>query len=643
MEVDLKEVEEVLDDEEVIFVPDYRHIRAFLKGLRPVRRITVSEWAEAYRVLGHGVSNISGPWRNEVTPYLVPIMDALSVFSSYKEVWFMKGTQIGATSVAENFIGYCMHITPAPILNMFPTVAVAKRNSKRRIAPLIDDSPALRAIVSPAKSRDGSNTVLEKEFPGGNILLCGANSPSDLRSVNIRFCVFDEIDEYPMDLADQGDPIEIAKKRTSSYDSNKKMLFISTPTTKGNSHIERGFLKTDQNSLHVPCPHCNFYQELVFEQFRFEKGNPAGVYYECIECKKEIHNHHKNYMLPRSIPVPKCPEKASPDVIGFHVPAFYSPVGFYSWATMAKDYEEALEDPIKMKTFVQTTMGLPYEEDGDQPPYKMLYQRAVTSDYGVNQIPDEVCFLTAGMDVQKDRIEIEIVGWGKARRSWSIDFIQLLGDPDKPEVWQQLLLLLSRTWIRETDGLVFGISMSCIDSGYATNAVYEFSLRMGQTRIMPVKGVDTQVTPISSPKAVYIKRDGKKSQSLYLINVNVDYYKTAIYSHLGLMQEEQYGRLGPPLFCHFPNNYQEEHFKRLTAERKIFTANKKPEWKKVYVRNEQLDCRVYASAAATLFGIERFSDADFDRMSGSVKKQERKQVEKKPQSRLPNLGGLPGL
>ncbi len=629
------------------FIPDYRVIKPFLKGLKPIRRITVSEWAEAYRVLGRGVSNMAGPWRNSVTPYLVDVMDALSVFAPYKEVVFMKGTQIGATSVAENFIGYCMHITPAPIMNMFPTVSVAKRNSKRRIAPLISDSPALNSIVSPAKSRDGGNTVLEKEFPGGSILLCGANSPSDLRSVNIRFVVFDEIDEYPSDLAEQGDPIEIGKKRTSSYDSNKKILYISTPKTKGNSHIEKAFLDTDQNYLHVPCPHCEGYQQLVFEQFRFEVGNPDAVYYECVYCGKEIHNHHKSYMLKKGKWQPKVPEKVSDKKIGFHLSAFYSPVGFYSWATMAKDYEMAKDDPIKMKTFVQTTLGEAYEEDGDQPPFQQLFERNINSPYQENEVPGDVCFLTAGIDVQKDRIEVEVVGWGKGKRSYSICFRQYLGKPEEAGVWRELSQMLSETWVRVSDGLLFGLSFTLIDSGYSTNEVYAFALRMGLSRILPVKGQETQVTPISTPKAVYIKRDGKKSEALKLITVNTSYYKSALYAHLGLRRDDTTGENGPPLYCHFPNNYQMEHYKRLTAEKRVSMPGvrgfEREMWKKVYARNEQLDCRVYAMAAATLFGIDRMSDAEYDRMSGVLPPTKVVVKKKDGGNHLPSLGNLPGL
>lgn len=646
--------------EETPFTVDYEMIQPFLNGLKPVRRITVSQWAEAYRILGRSVSNMSGPWRNSVTPYLTTVMDSLSVFCPYKEIVFMKGTQIAATSGGENATGYWMHITPGPILIVFPTIAVAKRNSKRRIKSLIEDSDVLRKIVSPSKSRDGNNTILEKEFAGGSLLLCGANSPNDFRSVNARFCIFDEIDEYPSDLSDQGNPIEIAKKRTASYDTNKKILLISTPTTKGNSHIETAFLETDQNYCYVPCPHCapdtpltkdtfedQFskepglgYQRLVLEQFRFTEGNPAAVFYECLHCKKEIHNHHKSFMLPRWKWIADAPEMSSNTRIGFHLNAFYSPVGMYSWQTMAWDYQQALKDPTKMKTFVQTTLGLPYEAEGDQPKYQSLFERAIASPYSHNEIPDEVCFLTAGADVQKDRIEIEIVGWGKGKRSYSIDYRVLLGNPAENKVWNELSQLLSETWVRQSDGLVFGLTMSLIDEGYSKNEVYAFCLQQGLTRILPSKGMDTQTIPISNPKPVYITRDGKKSEALKHITISTDYFKSAIYAHLQLQRNDETGVNGPELYCHFPKTYQLEHYRRLTAEKKVnapgLRGYEKALWKKEYVRNEQLDCRVYAMAAAELLGLGRFTDLDYDKMSG-------KEQPKAPVIKKKKKGGLPGL
>lgn len=658
-------LEEVLVEEE--FKVDFKQIPSFFNGLKPTRRINPSEWAEAYRHLGPGVSNMPGPWRNNVTPYLVPIMDALGVFQGFKEVVFMKGTQIAATSAGENATGYWMHITPAPILIMFPTISVARRNSKRRIAPLIDDSAVLRKIVSPAKSRDGGNTTLEKDFPGGNILLCGANSPSDLRSVNIRFCIFDEIDEYPQDLEEQGDPIEIAKKRTSTYDTNKKMFYISTPKIKNTSHIEKLFLDTDQHHCYLPCPHCAAdapktklefehcfaktpppgYQKLVLEQFRFTEGNAAAVYYECIHCQKEIHNHHKAFMLPRFLWVPEHPEKSNPEKIGFHLSAFYSPIGFFSWPTMAGDYSKALKDSIKMKTFVQTTLGMPYEEEGTQPAYEKLFERSLNSPYQTEDIPDGVHFLTAGIDIQKDRAEVEIVGWGLGKRSWSISYRQYLGRPEENGLWQQLTGLLSETWVRKSDGVMMGLSMTLIDEGYSKNEVYAFALRMGLSRILPCKGSQSQATPISTPSAVYIKRDGKKSETLKHITISTDFYKSALYAHLNLPRTDETGAEGPESYCHFPNNYVMEHYKRLTIEKKVTTPNSRgfdtSEWvKPPGARNEQLDCRVYATAAATLLGIDRFTEADYLRMSGftPVKKDKPKN---KQGGGLPELGNLPDL
>lgn len=649
--------------------PDYSLIQPFLNGLKPIRRISVSQWADSYRVLGPAVSNNAGQWDTNYTPYLRAPMDALSVFEPYKEVVFMKGARIGATAAGENFLGYCMHITPAPILLMYPTVKVAQRMSKRRIATLISDSPVLKNIVSSPKSRDGSNTILEKDFPGGNILICGANSTSDLKAISVRFFLPDEVDEYPSDLGEQGDIIEMAKVRTFTYDENKKIFYISTPTVKGVSNIEALFEETDQHYYFVPCPHCapnapitphDFkeqfaatpppgYQKLVLEQFEFTIGNAAAVYYRCIHCNKEIHNYHKEFFLPRGKWVPECPAKSSLDKIGFHLNSFYSPIGMYSWKTMADGYQKALKDTLKMKTFVQTTEGKPYEQEGEQPPYMALFQRAVASNYQTNVIPDEVCFLTCGIDVQKDRLELEIVGWGKGKRSYSIDYRIINGRPEEQFVWNELAKVLSETWARESDGFVFGLSMTLIDDGYLTNEVYAFALSQGLSRILPCRGRDTQSIPISAPQPVFLKRDGKKSESLKHVNISTDYFKTALYAQLRLNRTTETGLNGPESYCHFPKNYSEQHYKQLTIERKVTAPGSKgydaAVWKKPPgARNEQLDTRVYAMAAATLFGIDRMTDTDYDKVSGAPTKQA---AIKKPVKRFPNnlppMGGLPDL
>lgn len=658
--------EQVLEAVEPAPAPDYSLIKPFFRGLKPVRRITVSEWAETYRYLGKGVSKFHGWWSNNTTPYLIPIMDCLSVFSHFQKVVFMKGAQIAGTSAAENFIGYIIHISPAPTLVMYPTVSVAERNSKGRIGPLISDSPALRKIVPSTKSRDGNNTILEKQFPGGRIIFTGANSPSDLRSFNAKYVVQDEMDEYPNDLDGQGDPSELATVRTNTYDDDKKIFQLSTPKIKGTSHIQKAFEETDQHYCYLPCPHCAAdapltkrdpesyfksepppgYQQLVLEQFRFTPGRPELVFYECIHCKKEIHNHHKDFMLPRYVWVPSHPEKASKLRIGFHLNAFYSPLGFYSWPTMADRYETALREPNKMITFVQTTLGLPYEQDGEQPKHKELFARWVNSPYSVNQIHPEVCFLTAGIDVQNDRIEMEIVGWGKGKRSYSVDFRVLMGNPRESKVWNDLQAVLNEQWGRESDGFVFGINMAFIDEGHCKNEVYAFCLTQGLSRILPVKGMETQTIPISAPKPVYIMRDGKKDASLHHITINTDFYKTSLYGYLNLFPTDETGELGPVNYCHFPKEYQEEHYRRLVAEKKVSNVNRRgyeqSEWKKTYVRNEQLDCRVYAIAAAEIMGLSRFTDLDYDKMVGKVDAP--KVIKKKPNNRnLPGLGKLPKM
>lgn len=642
-------------------------ISAFLYGLRPIKRIRISEWAQQNRKMPKG-NAINGAFENSVTPYAVAIMDALSVFSSYQEVIFMKGAQVAATTTGENFVGYYMDVSPVPILIMYPTVAVAKRNSKRRIGPMIADTDSLREKVAPAKSRTGGNTILEKEGVGFSLLMVGANSPSDLRSVNICCIVFDEIDEYPTDLEGQGDPIEIGKKRAMTYGDKKKILYISTPTVKGASHIEKEFNETDQNHYYIPCPHCApdapitytnpdlhyadspapGFQKLVLENFVFTPGKPEEVWYRCIHCAGKITNADKHFFLPRGQWVSENPELKNKKRIGFHLPAFYSGVGLYSWEDMATDYDRALKSPTRMKTFVQTIQGLPYEEEGEQPSYQGLFERSVNSGYRTNEIPDEVCFLTAGVDVQNDRIEIEIVGWGKGKRSWSIDYRVLDGRPTEKAVWVELEKILSEIWVRESDGMMFGLNFTLIDEGHVKNSVYLFCLKMGLNRILPCKGSGTQTTPISAPKKVYIRRDGKKSEELQHVTINVDFYKSALYGQLNLPLSDEDKAIGPEMYCHFPNNYELEHYKRLTAEKRITieTVNgfSKQLWKKAssHTRNEQLDTRVYAMAAATLLGIDRFDDEDYDRLIGNNEEKQPK-TPKTPTNNARKLPKLPKL
>jgi phage terminase large subunit GpA-like protein len=578
-------------------------IQGLLDGLRPIPRITVSEWADKYRYLSSISAAEAGKYQTKRTPYMRKIMDCLSANETYRRVVFMKGAQVGATEAGSNFIGYVMHISPAPVMIVQPTDEMVKKLSKGRIDPLIESCAALRERVAEKKSRDSNNTVMQKQFAGGILFLVGANSSVGLSSTPIRYLVLDEVDRYPMDLDGEGSPIDLAIARTRTF-PNKKIFIISTPTVSGMSMIEREFDDTDQNYYYVPCPHCGEMQRLVWEQLRWEEGRPETAIYFCLHCGVGIEERYKPEMFAVGEWRAMSPERSSPEKIGFHLNSLYSPYGWQSWAEIASDFMQAKNNPAKLKVFVNTTMGETWEERGEAPPYKNLYNRRES--YPLNRVPDDVCFLTCGVDVQRDRLELEIAGWCFDKRSYSIDYRVLEGDTAGTKVWDSLAAIVDERWERN-DGVEFPIRLMAVDSGYNTTHVYTFCRRFDASRVIPIKGQDHLGMAIAPPKTVDLTKAGKRIGKLRQWNIGVSFLKSEFYAALRLERDSD-GTF-PPNYCHFPE-YPEHYFRGLTAEEqvvKIIKGYQRYEWKKVYERNEPLDCRIYARAAAVIVGIDRLS------------------------------------
>lgn len=271
---------------------------AFYAGLKPDPLLKVSEWADEFRVLSQTASSEPGKWRTERTPYLKEIMDSLSPSSSVERVIFMKGAQIGGTEAGNNWIFYVIDQTPGPMLVVQPTVEMGKRWSKGRFAPLIDSTPCLKSKVKDPRSRDSGNTVQSKEFPGGMVVITGANSAVGLRSMPVKYLFLDEIDAYSGDSGGEGDPVLLAIARTNTF-KRRKIFLVSTPTVHGISRIEKEFESSDKRYFFVPCPHCNHYQVLKWPQIKWENNDPKTAHYECTECKGKIENHQKTEMLSR--------------------------------------------------------------------------------------------------------------------------------------------------------------------------------------------------------------------------------------------------------------------------------------------------------------------------------------------------------
>src|SRR6056297_1459688 len=591
-------------------------LRAWRRGMRPDPDLTVSQWADQHRKLSSRASVEPGQYRTSRTPYLRDIMDALSPGHPAQRISFMKAAQVGATEAGNNWIGFVIHHAPGPMLAVLPTVEMAKRTSRGRIDPLIEDSPALKERVQPARSRDAGNSMLSKEFPGGILVLTGANSATGLRSMPARYVFLDEVDAYPASADEEGDPVTLAEARTTTFAHRRKVFMVSTPTIRGLSRIEREFEASDQRRYFVPCPHCGHMQWLQFERLRWDKGRPETTAYACEGCEQPIAEHHKTQMLERG-EWRATATSSDPNAIGFHLSALYSPIGWKSWEQIARDWLAAQGSDEMLRAARNTLLGETWVESGDAPEWQRLAERREA--YANAQIPVGGLFLTAGVDVQKDRIEIDVWAWGRGLESWLVDHIVIAGGPDDPACWDKLAALLGRTWTC-ANGAVMVIGKLAIDTGYESAAVYAWARAQGFDQVAPVKGLEgfNRATPVSGPTFVDATIGGKRlRRGARLWSVATATFKTETYRFLRLArptaEELQDGAAFPPGTVHLPGWADTEWIRQLTAEQLVTVRNRrgfaKLEWQKLRERNEALDCRVYARAAAWIAGADRWSEA----------------------------------
>ena len=597
---------------------DWSAIEGLFRGLKPTERLTVWEWADKYRVLTSVSSSEPGPWRTARVPYAKEIMWQLSYESPAKDIIVMKGAQLAFTEIGLNWIGYSIDIDPAPMLIVMGTEDALRKNTKTRIDPMLTTSPTLAKKIPPASSKSGQNNMFEKQYEGGILLMTGANSATGLRSMPIRFLMLDEVDSYPADLDGEGSPVALAEARTSNF-PNKKIYKISTPTIKGQSLIEKEYETTDKRMYFVPCPECGTMQALKWEQVGWELGTGGvaqEVWYECEHCHHHIEEIHKTEMLEAGQWQATNPKLTNPERVGYFISSLYSPYGWYSWRDMVNEYLRAQADEVKMKTFWNTRLGLPYAVAGEAPSWEALRDKAEA--YKPNHPPKGVVFLTAGVDVQRDRLELEIVGWGRDRRSWSIDYRTLLGDTADKAVWDKLAWVLDETWTRE-DGMQLKIMKMAVDSGDHTQHVYNFVRRFDETRVVAVKGQATKAMIWSRPSQVDVNADGVKVGMVSLYSIGVNMLKSELYSYLRLHKDE-HGQ-APHGYCHFPDAYPAEYFKGIASEQLQEVLTNKGytqlQWVKTYRRNEPLDCRNYARAAASMLLYDNFTERDFVALENS--------------------------
>jgi phage terminase large subunit GpA-like protein len=590
----------------------------FLDSVLPEDSVSLSAWSDANRVLTTRSAAEPGPYRTSRTPYLRAIMDDLSVGSPVLRVIFKKCAQIGASEVGNCWVGYLVDQAPGPILMVQPTVELAKRYSKQRIDALFTESELMRSKVQPSRTRDSGNTILMKEFDGGLLIMTGANSAVGLRSMPVRYIFLDEIDAYPGDVEAEGDPVALAEARTRTFSFRSKKFLTSTPLIKGMSRISREYDRSDQRHYFVPCPLCHAMQVLEFARLRWQPGKPATVQYQCRECEGTFGEHHKTGMLAAGEWRATAPS-LDPLTHGYQLNGLYSPVGWLGWADIAKQWEEAVNDADARKTFINTVLGEEWEEEaGEVPDWQRLYERREV--WPLQTVPERGLFLTAGADVQIDRIEVDVWAWGRGLESWLVDHIIVPGDPGREEVWSSMTQLLERTWEHST-GNRLALQRLAIDTGFTTQQVYAWARSQDRHTVLPVRGIGRydRIVPVSGPTKVEVNDRGKKNKrGLNLWTVSVSVFKKELYKHLGLDKPtgEQLaaGFTYPNGFVHLPDTTSDEWIKQVVAEQQVVVRSRhgfgaRTEWRQLRPRNEALDCRVYARAAVWLSGADRWGDA----------------------------------
>lgn len=583
-------------------------------NLRPKEPMTISQWADKYMVLPEG-SNESGRYSSDTIPYQKDIMDAITD-PEVVDVAVMSSSQVGKTTIIMCGIAYYIDYEPATQMLVMPTIKDAEKFSKTRLAQMIEDIPQLADKVADPKARNSNNTILLKSYPGGNIAISGANSPSSLASDPRRIIWMDETDRFPESAGSEGNPIKLAEKRATSY-WNKKHIKTSTPTIAGRSKIESAYNKGSMEEWSVQCPECGAWQPYSFRRVDFDTVSMAcescGVLIPERTWKESNHKwiaHHPERKKSRSF---RLNEMASP---------------FVEWQEIIDNFKDADEklkkfhDVEDMKVFVNTVLGEPWEEASgvDAVSEETLETRSESFEA---DIPEGVLLLTAAVDVQDNRFEVEIRGWARNYETWGIYKTEIYGDLIKDEPWNQLEAYLDQTLYFE-DGRELNIAGFAIDTGgHFTNQTYKWIKKMKAAgkKCYGVKGYAGKPDiPLLYKKTIVDIKEEHNGKEIVVDRtmiriLGVDSGKEDITNRL---QIEEAG----PGYCHFPagdsRGYDDEYFKGLTAERQI-TKKVNGVIKKVWVkksgaRNEPLDLFNYN------YAVEEILRPEWDTLEEKLKK-----------------------
>lgn len=565
-------------------------------GLKPLPKTSVSQWADNHRMLSSGISAEPGKWKTSRAPYQKDIMNAFTEPGIHRVV-VKSSSQIGKSDMMNNVIGRFAHLDPCAIMMIQPTIDMAQDYSKTRIAPMIRDTKVLNNLFYDVKSRDANNTILSKVFPGGRLIMCGANSPAGLASRPIRILLADEVDRFPDSAGTEGDPVDLAAKRMTTF-WNSCMGLFSTPTNEGSSRIDEEYLAGTQEEWQHKCPNCGEYHLLRhidmtvdYKEIKTPSGKKTvivnDVKWRCPHCgfsfsEKEMKQTPQKY-------ISRNADALKNGIRSFFVNGFTSP--WMTWTRIMREWLEAKGDPEREKVIMNTVFGESYKQKGAFEDEQIFLRRRES--YRA-ELPNGVLLLTAAIDTQDNRLEYEVVGWGKEEECWGIRKGIVLGAPNQDRTWKEIDNILDKTY-HFADGKGLKVVRTFIDSGgHYTSDVYNYCQKNFHKQRFAIKGRGGPGIPLIYKIA---KANNAKAP---LILLGVDDGKQQIMDRLSIDSPG-------PLYFHFPQDegikelsnrgYDDLYFKGIISEhKKVYKRNGvlREVWETTKnVRNEPLDLRNY--------------------------------------------------
>lgn len=529
------------------------------------------------------------------------------------------------TELMINTALYYIHQEPSPIMYIAPKKETAEAWSKERFMKSINTTPVTKEIFSNNRRGEG-NTILQKQFAGGQISIVSARNPTDLAMRACRIMLFDEVDKYPINAGSgdggeggEGDPISIAWGRATTYGKRAKKIVACSPTVEGRSRVHQEYLASDQREFYQPCPHCNhaepldwFKHVIIPENSVTKELDASRAAIVCVNCGTEWTEGDRLKSIRNGYWVAKKPDITHHH--GYKVSSLASP--FTPIRMLAQEYAKAIGNPQALKAFVNTRLADVYQEKGEVPDWERLYERREAYAHGT--VPDGGLLIVAGIDVQKDYLIYEVVAYGRKKRSWSIDIGTIDGHISEDRTKEELSKFLETRYLN-SQGNYVGIELALIDSSNDTQEVYSTVYKINTPRLRAIKGVASLTTIVGNPKPVQININGiRKDGGVKMYPLGVSVIKEQFYKWLMLSRPTDEaiaeGATYPTGYCHFPE-WGEDYFKQITAEILVDKSDNKGylvrEWKRIRDHNHFLDCRVYARAASAMLGIDRFSENEW--------------------------------